>query len=87
MAKQILLENINVPGIETLSVYRSLGGYQALEKALKMQPGEVVEEVKKSGLRGRGGAGYLFPLDYALMCFLSQCEMCSFALFLYSSSI
>ncbi len=58
MAKQILLENINVPGIETLSVYRAHGGYQALEKALKMQQGEVVEEVKKSGLRGRGGAGF-----------------------------
>jgi NADH-quinone oxidoreductase subunit F len=58
MGKQILLENINVPGIETLNVYRSHGGYKALEKALKMQPGEVVEEVKKSGLRGRGGAGF-----------------------------
>jgi NADH-quinone oxidoreductase subunit F len=58
MSKQILLENINTPGIETLGVYRELGGYKALEKALKMQPGEVVEEVKKSGLRGRGGAGF-----------------------------
>jgi NADH-quinone oxidoreductase subunit F len=58
MAKQILLENINAPGIETLGVYREFGGYKALEKALKMQPGEVVEEVKKSGLRGRGGAGF-----------------------------
>lgn len=58
MAKQILLENINVPGIETLNVYRAHGGYKALEKALKMQPAEVVEEVKKSGLRGRGGAGF-----------------------------
>ncbi|CAN5386947.1 NADH-quinone oxidoreductase subunit NuoF [soil metagenome] len=58
MGKQLLLENINVPGIETLNVYRAHGGYQALEKALKMQPGEVVDEVKKSGLRGRGGAGF-----------------------------
>jgi NADH-quinone oxidoreductase subunit F len=58
MGKQILLENINVPGIETLDVYRAHGGYKALEKALKMQPGDVVEEVKKSGLRGRGGAGF-----------------------------
>jgi NADH-quinone oxidoreductase subunit F len=58
MGKQILLENIDVPGIETLNVYRAHGGYKALEKALKMQPGEVVEEVKKSGLRGRGGAGF-----------------------------
>lgn len=58
MGKQLLLENINAPGIETLGVYREFGGYKALEKALKMQPGEVVEEVKKSGLRGRGGAGF-----------------------------
>lgn len=58
MGKQLLLEKINVPGIETMSVYRANGGYQALEKAMKMQPGEVVDEVKKSGLRGRGGAGF-----------------------------
>ena len=58
MGKQLLLENINVPGIETLSVYRANGGYKALEKALKMQQSEVVDEVKKSGLRGRGGAGF-----------------------------
>jgi NADH-quinone oxidoreductase subunit F len=58
MARQLLLENINAPGIETLGVYRESGGYKALEKALKMQPNDVVEEVKKSGLRGRGGAGF-----------------------------
>src|ERR1041385_2081164 len=58
MARQLLLENINTPGIETLGVYRESGGYKALEKALKMQPNDVVEEVKKSGLRGRGGAGF-----------------------------
>ncbi len=58
MGKQLLLENINVPGIETMNVYREHGGYKALEKALKMQQSEVVDEVKKSGLRGRGGAGF-----------------------------
>ncbi|HTL83509.1 MAG TPA: NADH-quinone oxidoreductase subunit NuoF [Bacteroidia bacterium] len=58
MGKQLLLENINVPGIETLEVYRAHGGYSALEKALKKKPEELVEEVKKSGLRGRGGAGF-----------------------------
>ena len=43
MGKQLLLEHINVPGIETLNVYRANGGYKALEKALKMQPAEIVE--------------------------------------------
>ncbi len=38
--------------------YISLGGYEALKKALKMKPEKVVEEVKNSGLRGRGGAGF-----------------------------
>ncbi len=56
---KILTEHINVPGIETFEVYRKMGGYRAVEKALKtMTPDEVTEEVKKSGLRGRGGAGF-----------------------------
>lgn len=58
MGKKLLLEHINVPGIETYSVYREKGGYKSVEKALKMKPDDVVEEVKKSGLRGRGGAGF-----------------------------
>src|SRR3954471_993571 len=58
MGKQLLLEHINVSGIDSLETYRSNGGYKALEKALKMKDADVVEEVKKSGLRGRGGAGF-----------------------------
>jgi NADH-quinone oxidoreductase subunit F len=59
MERKILLKNIDVPGIRTFEAYRSTGGYQSVEKALKtMTPDEVVEEVKKSGLRGRGGAGF-----------------------------
>ncbi len=58
MGKKLLLQHINVPGIETYSVYREKGGYASVEKALKMKPDDVVEEVKKSGLRGRGGAGF-----------------------------
>src|SRR5579885_3212845 len=58
MGKKILLEHINVPGIDTYNVYREKGGYRSVEKALKMKPDDVVEEVKKSGLRGRGGAGF-----------------------------
>lgn len=67
MGKQLLLEHINTPGIETLNVYRSTGGYKALEKALKMKPEEIVEEVKKSGLRGRGGAGFPTGLKWSFI--------------------
>jgi NADH-quinone oxidoreductase subunit F len=59
MGRKLLLEHDHVPGIDTYDVYRSKGGYGAVEKALKtMSPDAVVEEVKKSGLRGRGGAGF-----------------------------
>lgn len=59
MGRKLLLEHINVPGINTLEVYRQKGGYRAVNKALKtLTENEVVEEVKKSGLRGRGGAGF-----------------------------
>ena len=57
--EKILLRNIDAPGSDTLAVYRSRGGYRALEKALRgMSPEQVIEEVKASGLRGRGGAGF-----------------------------
>ncbi|MBN8681689.1 MAG: NADH-quinone oxidoreductase subunit NuoF [Chitinophagales bacterium] len=59
MGRKLLLEHAHVEGINTYEVYRKHGGYRAVEKALKtMAPEDVVEEVKKSGLRGRGGAGF-----------------------------
>jgi len=58
MEERILLKNINVPGQLGIETYVKGGGYSALKKALSMKPEEVIEEVKKSGLRGRGGAGF-----------------------------
>jgi NADH-quinone oxidoreductase subunit F len=46
------------PDSFTLAGYRRAGGYQALPKALGMDPDAVIREVKDSGLRGRGGAGF-----------------------------
>ena len=54
----VLLRNRGVENVTSLRVYESRGGYQAVRKALKMSPDEVVEEVKKASLRGRGGAGF-----------------------------
>src|SRR5688572_7834170 len=66
--RKILLEHIDVPGIETLDVYRKHGGYSSVEKALKsMTPEAVMEEVKKSGLRGRGGAGFPAGLKWSFL--------------------
>jgi NADH-quinone oxidoreductase subunit F len=51
-------ERFGDPENYTLSGYRKNGGYRSLKKLFKMSPDEVIDEVKKSGLRGRGGAGF-----------------------------
>jgi NADH-quinone oxidoreductase subunit F len=58
MTDPILLRARGLKNSRALSTYRRLGGYSALEKALSMTPAEVIEEVKASGIRGRGGAGF-----------------------------
>ena len=68
MGKKLLLEKVNIPGIETYEVYRREGGYKSVEKALKeMTPEAMVEEVKKSGLRGRGGAGFPTGMKWSFL--------------------
>ncbi len=51
----------------SLETYRSRGGYQALASAMDMAPGDVVETVKGSGLRGRGGAGFPTGLKWSFL--------------------
>jgi len=58
MVRKLLLEKEQVEGIRKYETYRHEGGYASVEKALKMSPSDIVEEIKKSGLRGRGGAGF-----------------------------
>ena len=68
MSKKILLDKINVPGIKSYEVYRQNGGYASVEKAINdMGADNVVEEVKKSGLRGRGGAGFPAGLKWSFI--------------------
>ncbi|MBI2361303.1 MAG: NADH-quinone oxidoreductase subunit F, partial [Deltaproteobacteria bacterium] len=57
--EKLLLRNIEAPNSHTLEAYRSRRGYRALEKVVReMSREQVIEEVKASGLRGRGGAGF-----------------------------
>jgi NADH-quinone oxidoreductase subunit F len=57
--EKILFKNIDFPGQDDIETYIKNGGYTGFEKAMNtMKPEDVVEEVIKSGLRGRGGAGF-----------------------------
>ena len=57
----------NIPDYHRLEVYESHGGYEMLRKALSMKPEEVTDEVKKSNLRGRGGACFPTGLKWTFM--------------------
>jgi NADH-quinone oxidoreductase subunit F len=64
---KLLLENAHIEGIRYYEAYRKHGGYRSVEKAFKMTPDEIVEEVKKSGLRGRGGAGFPTGMKWSFL--------------------
>lgn len=86
----VLLARVKKPDSHTLASYRADGGYTAFENVLKtMQPAQVVEQVKSSGLRGRGGAGFpcgvkwtFLPKDHAGPIYLcvnaDESEPCTF---------
>ena len=64
---RVLSEHFGDPEARTLEGWKKRGGYQALKKALGMAPGEVVDIVKNSGLRGRGGAGFPTGVKWTFM--------------------
>lgn len=67
--ERVLTKNMELPGYTgSLEDYRKQGGYQAVAKALKeYQPSELIEMVKQSGLRGRGGAGFPTGLKWSFV--------------------
>ncbi|MCB9164166.1 MAG: NADH-quinone oxidoreductase subunit NuoF [Flavobacteriales bacterium] len=68
MGRKLLFEHITKPGIRGLEGYRANGGYRSVEKALRtLSPEAVLEEVKKSGLRGRGGAGFPTGMKWSFL--------------------
>ncbi len=64
---QVLSKYFGDPEARTLKGWEERGGYTALRKALGMTPGEIVNEVKASGLRGRGGAGFPTGVKWSFM--------------------
>jgi NADH-quinone oxidoreductase subunit F len=68
MSEHVLLRHRDAPEIKRLDVYRSLGGFEALRKAVtEMTPEQVLQEVKLSGLRGRGGAGFPTGIKWSFL--------------------
>ncbi len=65
--EKILLKNTDFEDQPNIDAYISRGGYKALENALATEPSTIIEEVKKSGLRGRGGAGFPTGLKWSFI--------------------
>ena len=68
MSEQILLRHRDIPNINQLQTYLASGGFSAFKKVVTSQkPAEVIDAVKTSGLRGRGGAGFPTGLKWSFL--------------------
>jgi len=67
METKLLTEFYHLDEFRTLPGYQKQGGYEVLKKALKMQPQQIIDEVKASGLRGRGGAGFPTGMNWGFL--------------------
>ena len=67
MEAKILTEFYHLDEYRGLAGYKAKGGYEVLKKALKMQPQAIIDEVKASGLRGRGGAGFSTGMKWGFL--------------------
>ena len=66
--RRIIFAHIDEPGYTNdLACYRRHGGYEVLKKSVTRKPEELIDEVKKSGLRGRGGAGFPCGVKWGLV--------------------
>ena len=65
--EKVVSKNWGSPGSETLAGYKKNGGYQSLKTALTMTPEQLIDIVKKSNLRGRGGAGFPTGLKWSFV--------------------
>jgi NADH-quinone oxidoreductase subunit F len=64
---KVLSEHYDKKEYRSLEGYKSLGGYKVLEKALKMERADIINMVKASGLRGRGGAGFPTGMKWSFL--------------------
>ncbi len=62
--QRVVLRNCGFINPENIDEYIQSGGYEGIKKALKLKPQEVIDEMKRSGLRGRGGAGFPTALKW-----------------------
>jgi NADH-quinone oxidoreductase subunit F len=67
MEAKLLTEHYDKPEFQSLAGYKKYQGYEVLKKAFKMQPKEITEMVKASGLRGRGGAGFPTGMKWSFL--------------------
>lgn len=67
MFEPVLTRNIHRPDSEKIITYLANGGYEAVRLALTKSPQEIIDMVKRSGLRGRGGAGFPAGVKWSFM--------------------